>query len=65
MEELKNVIEKEEEIERSENGLEITGRFRMGNKAKANEYWKEKQKLSIRLCAKREKQWSTYLKIAR
>lgn len=35
-----------DEIKRSRNGLEVIGRFRMGNETRPNEYWrKEEDKL--------------------
>ena len=36
----------------SRNGLEILGRFRMGNKARVNEYWKKEEEKLCRACMK-------------
>lgn len=58
---LRKVIENEEEIykrkeiKKSGNGLEIIARFRMGNEARANEYWKEERNVKYRLCGKEKK----------
>lgn len=54
--ELKEVLGKERraytsvEAKRSRNGLEIIGRFRMGNETRANEYWRKEENKFCRLC---------------
>ena len=54
--EVKEVLGKEgktygkEEVKNSRNGLETLGRFRMGNKAKASEYWRREEEKLCRAC---------------
>lgn len=58
--ETKSVLKEEgliytrEEIKKSNNGLEILGRFRMGNEARANEYWRAEENRKCRLCGEDE-----------
>lgn len=39
-----------EEMKRSRNGLEVVGRFRMGNEKRANEYWRKEEDKLCRVC---------------
>ena len=38
------------EVKKSRNGLDILGRFRMGNEARANEHWRREEEKSCRAC---------------
>ena len=55
-EEVKEVLGKEgkiygkEKVKMARNGLEIIGRFRMGNEAKANAYWRREDEKLCRAC---------------
>ena len=52
---VKEVLGKEgkiygKEVKNSRNGLETFGRFRMGNEAKASEYWRREEEKLCRAC---------------
>ena len=42
------------EVKKSRNGMDILGRFRMGNEARANEYWRRDEEKSCRTCEELE-----------
>lgn len=56
--ELKEVLGKEggtylgTDVRNSRNGLEIIGRFRMGNETRASEYWRKEEDKICRMCKK-------------
>lgn len=70
----KETLEKEkgvlrrEKVKRSRSGLEIIGRFRMGNEERANDYQKKEEEIKCRLCGSceitgtKEVNWERYLK---
>lgn len=43
-------VYRRKEIKESRNGLQIVGRYRMGNETRANEYWKREEEKICRLC---------------